>query len=978
MEQKIVTIYDIPSSVEESDITDALTRKRTVIFHDYLALLLDGSTPFSKMPSYLSPQRFLTVIGREPTYESDYWVYFEGLGMSILASLRLLFFKFKRSECYRYCTIITRSDEEYRRLYNAARSAGAKVEITNDMFQRCHICPHPHCGRSFATEEDLNSHMDSYSHTNSIHVNVFPGKGLDFGATVKAFLPYNPIKFSQEDDHISVYFNSYEESNIAIERMNNKKVGNTTVSVMAPLTEFTVYISGFPDGTTAEDIESAIDCDSTNYILFRGQKHMCFVSLTDEDEYDELLGTQIRVRGKILTVREKIDGPLRLTLYDLPFSATEEHIKLFYRDMEIDRIEFGGKASDKSFWYVTFRKESDFNRALKMYDYFGTKIRVEKVGKLQDGKKAKKGGQQQPSTPTPTPAPNKDFSIIVKCPRGITESDIKTRYKPYGIKELKTFQYPDWVEYHITFTKRNGYARSFEIKTVNGRPVEATPKNVSLSSQSQTQSTKSQPQQQKPQTQQKSQPQQKTQPQQKSQPQPSQQTKKGSTKKVLQSSDGGNNGEDENFVAFVKGYNLGATEADLRKLFSRSAIDRIEFNESKAGHYCYIYFKDKASFDAALAFNGVNSLMVEKKRGDKKKKKRDAKSQADSQQQPDFLKIPPLSTSPKQSSQPPQQNPFAPPANSQQQSLTSSNSNPFAPTAMSPNLTATSQQFSASNTPTHVASAQCSSPGPTNTPPKFTANPKPGPIKIKQGRKFRRMRMVIKEEASELIDDAFNFDDTSFEMSLEEAVKQAKFHDIDEMMDACNEKVRKIGKMWSGVLTEDDLRAILIYTYESDDDDVASPYKIVNSSLGSRKVSAIRKVRGYVLYLLRALRKLPKFSNRNVLYRGINGEKVAGDKYQQGNEVIWSGFSSATIDEDIAKDFTVESESPMLFIIHGEYIGYNIEKVSFRETEKGKAQKSLFLSLINVFSSSFLNNNRDHTGTENKAQGRKCRGRRPA
>lgn len=202
--------------------------------------------------------------------------------------------------------------------------------------------------------------------------------------------------------------------------------------------------------------------------------------------------------------------------------------------------------------------------------------------------------------------------------------------------------------------------------------------------------------------------------------------------------------------------------------------------------------------------------------------------------------------------------------------------------------------------------------------------------------------MVIKEEASELIDDAFNFDDSSFEMSLEEAVKQAKFHDIDEMMDACNEKVRKIGKMWSGVLTEDDLRAILIYTYESDDDDVASPYKIVNSSLGSRKVSAIRKVRGYVLYLLRALRKLPKFSNRNVLYRGINGEKVAGDKYQQGNEVIWSGFSSATIDEDIAKDFTVESESPMLFIIHGEYIGYNIEKVSFRETEKGKAQKSLF------------------------------------
>ena len=928
MEQRIITIYNIPEHVNESVITGALTHKRAVIFHSYFAISLDGSTPFECIPSYLNPQRFLTAIGREPAYGSDYWVYFEDSGVDIMDGLKFLSLNSKKSGNFKYCIIITRSNDEFYKLGNAAISIDANVETTNDLFQRCHICPHPQCGRPFATEVDLNIHIGICNHRKSIHVNVFPGHELDFSATVKAFLPYNPIKISKVDDHISVYFNSYEESNTAMDMVNHRRIEGTTVSVKAPLTEFTVYISGFPAGTKVEDIETAVGCNSVNYIVFRSQKHMCFVSLEDKYEYDNLLGSSIRVKGKILTVKEKIDGPFKLALHDLPPSATIDHIRTFYNDMEIECIELGERTSDTSLWYVTFKKEPDFDRALKKDNYFGTKIRVKKIGKFQGTKKDKKGDNQQSSTKTPPPPSqpqNTEFSIIVMCHKSVTSPDIRTKYNPYGIKNLDVFQLPDNIEYHITFTTQNGYIRSFEVKDIYGHPAKVTPKDPSLYSKIQAQ------QQQQQQQQQQSQKAKKTQA--KQQPyQPPQQTKKVSQTNV----DGDNDGE-ENYIAYARGYSLGSTEADLRKLFARSKIESIEFKESLSNHYCFIHFKDKASLDAALALNGVNSLVVEEKKN-KKKKKAD-KIQPDKLQQPDFLKIPPPLSVSNQTPQSPSPNPFAPPVSTPQKSPqkapTPPTLNPFAPPIMTPKVTPAPQQFYVTNSPTTSSTPQIA---PQNL--KTTSKP----VKMKTNYSFRRMKTFIKEEASELMDDAFNFDDSPLEISLEEAIKQARFHDIDEMMDACNEKVRKIGKMWSRVLTEDDIKAILIYTYESEDDDLDSPYKIVNSSLGSRKVSAIRRVRAYVLYLLRALRKLHRADSRKVLYRGINGDKVSDDKYKQGSEVVWSGFSSATTDEEIAKIFTGESEFPILFVIRGNYIGYNIEKVSFRETEKGKHLLTLSIS----------------------------------
>lgn len=197
------------------------------------------------------------------------------------------------------------------------------------------------------------------------------------------------------------------------------------------------------------------------------------------------------------------------------------------------------------------------------------------------------------------------------------------------------------------------------------------------------------------------------------------------------------------------------------------------------------------------------------------------------------------------------------------------------------------------------------------------------------------MRMMLDEKVEELVDDMFNFDSTPFKMTLKEAVERANFPDTKEIMEACSERTNIIKEKWKGVLTEDDIKAILIYTYEYDNSDAESPYKIVNTNLASRSVSALRKIRGYVLYLLRALRKLPRYGTGSELYRGIDGKDISRDKYSLGKDITWSSFTSTTTNKEVARKFAEDSEAPLLFVIRGNYIGYNIEKLSFREKEKG-------------------------------------------
>ena len=226
----------------------------------------------------------------------------------------------------------------------------------------------------------------------------------------------------------------------------------------------------------------------------------------------------------------------------------------------------------------------------------------------------------------------------------------------------------------------------------------------------------------------------------------------------------------------------------------------------------------------------------------------------------------------------------------------------------------------------------------THTAPVVVINPK-----IKLSMKGKRSRTMFNEKAEELTDKMFNFDGTPFRMTLNEAVEKAGFPEAKDMMEACDEKIRQIRCAWEGHLTVDDIKSILIYTYELDDDTIDSPYKIVNSKLSKRSIDGLRKIRGYVLYLLRALRKLPRFNSRCILYRGIWGENVSTDKYKEGSSITWSSFTSTTTDEDVASNFADGSEVPLLFIIRGNYIGYSLMDYSFRETEKGTISCILLL-----------------------------------
>lgn len=201
----------------------------------------------------------------------------------------------------------------------------------------------------------------------------------------------------------------------------------------------------------------------------------------------------------------------------------------------------------------------------------------------------------------------------------------------------------------------------------------------------------------------------------------------------------------------------------------------------------------------------------------------------------------------------------------------------------------------------------------------------------------KRWKMNPVGLSSELTDSLFNFGSGPIRVSLDDAIEEAGFSRPKEMMKTCNEIVSRVKRECGVPLSDDDIRSILMYTYELEDEDFKSPYEIVNTKLSKRSTEGLRFVRNYVLFLLRALRKLPRYDyTRNVLYRGIDGSKVADDKYQKGKEIVWNGFTSASTSESVARDFMEGSESPILFVIRGNYVGYDIEKITFRDIEKGK------------------------------------------
>lgn len=161
--------------------------------------------------------------------------------------------------------------------------------------------------------------------------------------------------------------------------------------------------------------------------------------------------------------------------------------------------------------------------------------------------------------------------------------------------------------------------------------------------------------------------------------------------------------------------------------------------------------------------------------------------------------------------------------------------------------------------------------------------------------------------------------------------------ELQKLFTEISKTITKVKKRGPLILSEEDLAAILLYTEESKSKNLIPIYKVVNTSLAERNKSGTREAGNYILNLLSALRKLPLYKG-DVLYRGING-RINRLSRSVGSELSWPGFTSATYDLNVAKNFAMNGNDVpdggrYVFEIRGDFRGYDISGIS-EYNEKG-------------------------------------------
>ncbi|CAF0987351.1 unnamed protein product [Adineta steineri] len=113
-------------------------------------------------------------------------------------------------------------------------------------------------------------------------------------------------------------------------------------------------------------------------------------------------------------------------------------------------------------------------------------------------------------------------------------------------------------------------------------------------------------------------------------------------------------------------------------------------------------------------------------------------------------------------------------------------------------------------------------------------------------------------------------------------------------------------------LTIDESAAIQLYTMESKTEQ-ESLFYILNSTLRLADRSGLKPILPYFTLLVRALKKLPRFSG--LVYRGVNGN--VSSRYVKDKEIIWWGFSSCTRSVEVLskEEFLGKSGQRTLFYI---------------------------------------------------------------
>ena len=151
-------------------------------------------------------------------------------------------------------------------------------------------------------------------------------------------------------------------------------------------------------------------------------------------------------------------------------------------------------------------------------------------------------------------------------------------------------------------------------------------------------------------------------------------------------------------------------------------------------------------------------------------------------------------------------------------------------------------------------------------------------------------------------------------------------------------------------MTDDELKSLLLYTYEANIKD-SNIYKNFNLSLSERRSYFAGFFDDFMYHLLAGLRKLP-LSKQSVVFRGIR-EKLPPETYAVNSLRMWLPFSSTSYS---LKNALLFAKKGTLFIIVGEYWGYDIDGISYI-----KSEREVLLEPCSFFKVLF-----NHAGDENK------------
>jgi len=159
---------------------------------------------------------------------------------------------------------------------------------------------------------------------------------------------------------------------------------------------------------------------------------------------------------------------------------------------------------------------------------------------------------------------------------------------------------------------------------------------------------------------------------------------------------------------------------------------------------------------------------------------------------------------------------------------------------------------------------------------------------------------------------------------------------LDHIIEECTEWYK--GWKWDTdanphQLTQDEAMAIVLYTHDLNQNGPKEQnfYYLLNEMLRRRNNEEMNAWSGYLYYFLTALKKVPDVAT--TLYRGIpaNCKDVIEKDYKKDRPIHWSGFSSGTELEEVAKRFA--GPGGILFRIQI-FNGKSISKCSFIPNEK--------------------------------------------